>query len=192
MPKKGRTKLAADEVATREQAEQVLGEIARLSVMQEALETALADEIVTATEKYEGRIESARLEIRSRTKLLNTWAKANPAEFPKGKKSIEFIFGRLGFRTTTLSVSRLRKATVESIVGRLQKEFAKYVRTKPEINKDAIISDYIAAEKSPDPKAKQWLVDSLDALDLRVGRSETFFVEPRLTADGKKEEASNV
>lgn len=180
MAKKGRTRLQADEVATREQAETILGEHARLTAQLEALEASLAADIVAVESKYEGLIEALKANIKGKTKLLNTWATANPDEFAKGKKSLEFIYGRLGFRTTPLKVSILKKSKVEAILNLLRMPFPSYIRQVEELNRDAIIADYSEAEKNEDPTVLAKLQASLNDFDLKVGRSETFFVEPKL------------
>lgn len=183
MPKRGRTKVEAEAVATREQAEMVLAEIARLQVAQEMLKNAHANEISQIGERYGERIERFSDQIKSRTKLLNSWAKANTEEFEKGKKSIELVSGRIGFRTNPPSVKCVKGETFEKVVEMLKKlDLTRWLRVVTELDKETILADH-RDEKVTDGELKNF--------GLYVSQTDAFFVEPKLEAEkaAKEEEA---
>lgn len=182
MAKKGRIRLETEELATREQAESVFAEYARLTVELEMVEAELADEITTLNDRYEGTLEKLKEQRKAKSKLLNTWAKANPEEFVDGRKSIEFIYGRIGFRTTTPKVAAVKGKTLDQVLEELVVvDLAKWIRKEPELNKEAILDDW---------RNGRVTTEALEEFGLRVTQRETFFVEPKLDAKGKEERAS--
>lgn len=179
--RKGRIAIAAAEVATREQAEMVLAEHARLSAALEIILAELGEKIVALNEQYEGQIELLRERIKSKTKLLNTWADANPEEFGT-KKSIEFIFGRLGYRTKPPSVKAVQ-GKLDELIPTLKITMAKWIREVAEIDKETILADY---------RNKRFTDEDLLQYGIKVTQGETFFVEPKLEiADQDKPERSD-
>lgn len=172
--RKGRIAIAAEQVANREQAEMVLGEHARLSADLEIILAELADKIVDLNAQYEGRIETLKERIKSKTKLLNTWADANPDEFAQ-KKSISLIYGRLGYRTTPPSVKAI-KGKLEALTSAIQAAMPTWIRQTPEIDKEQILADYREARCTDADLAKH---------GIKVVQRETFFVEPKLEIDSQ-------
>ena len=61
--------------------------------------------ILAIKSEYETSIAELDKAIAANADALQTWAENNPDEFPKGRKSIEFLSGVLGFRTGTATSS---------------------------------------------------------------------------------------
>jgi phage host-nuclease inhibitor protein Gam len=102
--------------------------------------------------------------------LLEQWALANPAEFPKKKKSIKFASGSIGFRDGQPKLVLASKVwSWDKALAAVQSFLPNFIRNKPEIDKEALISQ--AAELEP----------ALRACGLKVDQGEKFFAKPNLT-----------
>ena len=159
---------------SRSRAEELLGEIATLTIEQRDQKNALDREITAARERYEAPLTALGKEIENRAVLLEAWAAANPAEFPKDRKSIVLLHGTIGYRTGTPKLKTLAKWTWDRVLEKLKElgaPVAGFIRTKDEVNKEAVISSY--SEGHLDPATAR-------ALGMQVVQEESFFVEPKL------------
>jgi len=167
-----RIRRIAPVVATRADAERILGELAADSAEQARLQAELDAELTTIRKKYEGRIDELDKRIEGATGLLQAWAEANPDEFA-GKKSLEMLHGRLGFRTGNPKLKTLSGWTWDRVKEALGRTLSGYVRTKIEPDKEGMLAAYQRGE--------------LDDRDLRevgvkVVQDEAFFIEPKTEA----------
>lgn len=166
-----RIKVAPNAI-TRNRAEELVGEVATLTLERNSQKLEMDRLITEIRERYEHSLCNLGKAIDEKTALLESWAAANADEFPKGLKSIDMVQGRIGYRTGTPKLKALARKTWESIlevikaVGRTD-----LVRTKEEVAKDVILAQYASGEL--DAKA-------LKAMNLQVVQDETFFVEPKL------------
>ena len=86
-----------------------------------------------------------------------------------GKKSLERLQGVIGFRISPPSVRLLnRKWTWDGVLTALTRGFQKYIRSTPEVARDAILADYAAGAVS---------AEQLAGLGLQIAQSETFGIE---------------
>jgi phage host-nuclease inhibitor protein Gam len=155
-----RIRLSKPDVATRADAETLLGEIAADTATLNALRAELDGEVTAVRQKYEGRIDALAKQLEQKSGLLQQWAEASPEEFAE-RKSIDFLHGRLGFRTGNPKLKTLAGWTFDRVLGVID---ALFVRVKRDLDKETILSAYAA----------------LRAVGLRVVQEETFFVEPKL------------
>ena len=114
--------------------------------------------------------------------LLKAWAKENKSAF-ETVRSIAKPIGTIGYRTATPSLKLLDGWTWEQVLEVIQAlpEIAvKYVRTKYEVNKEAIIADRDALGET-----------GLRALGVRVSQPTSFFADANLitTQPVQKEKA---
>lgn len=175
--KSARIKTTSPLIATREQAERLLGEIAGLTITRNAIANNLDADIKLARDKAEPQITALNQQLKEKTELLRGWAEANPEEFGK-RKSIVFAHGVLGFRTGTHKLKTLTRHTWDTVLARLRAVGwgAAYVRVKEETDKERIIADF----------NQDLLSDGeLTAIGVRVVQDEAFFVEPKLEEDAK-------
>jgi len=109
-----------------------------------------------------------------------TWATSNPAEFGKNK-SIKFVHGTVGFRTSTPALALLnRKWSWEKVLAKLQQLGNwVFIRKKLEVDKDAIINAH----------GEVWSDETLAGFGVKVTQDESFFVETDLTTVEKREVA---
>lgn len=161
-------------VITRARAEEILGEIATLTLGVREYKTAMDQTLTKVREEYQPLIAMNEKDIEEKTALLESWASANPAEFPKDRKSIALLHGVLGYRTGTPKLKNLAKWTWESVLGAikaLENLPQAWVRVKEEINKEAVLASY----------AQGFALDSdLRQLGMKVTQEESFFVEPKM------------
>lgn len=150
-------------VESREQAEGTMAEIAALDRKLAALTVAMNKELDAAKEKA----TQAAAPLAARRKELESglavFAVLNRKElFPDGAKSLDLGFGLIGFRASTKIVQQ-NNISAEMTLERLHKfGFVEGVRTKEEINKDAMTA---------------WTDEKLETVGLRRQKSDGFFVE---------------
>lgn len=150
-------------VESREQAEGTMAEIAALDRKLAALTVAMNKELDAAKEKA----AQAAAPLAARRKELESglavFAVLNRKElFPDGAKSLDLGFGLIGFRASTKIVQQ-NNISAEMTLERLHKfGFVEGVRTKEEINKDAMTA---------------WTDEKLETVGLRRQKSDGFFVE---------------
>jgi len=169
-----RIRLARPLIATRAQAEATLGEIALLTIERNEQKLAMDRGITAIREAYETPISTLGKAIEEKTALLETWASANPDEFPPGRKSVEMVQGVIGYRTGMPKLKTLLRWTWAKVLDAIKAAgITEFVRVKEEVDKEAILSAF-AQERVTSADLKHFGVE--------VAQDEAFFVEPRLEA----------
>jgi phage host-nuclease inhibitor protein Gam len=107
--------------------------------------------------------------IKEKSEALRAWAEANPDQFPRDRKSIQFVTGVLGFRTGTPKLALLGKTTWDMALRAVMGLLPNFVRNEPAIDKEAILAQ------------RDELADFLPKVGLKVTQEEAFFIEPALT-----------
>lgn len=161
-------------IITRARAEELLGEVATLKLEEREQQNDMDRELTAVRERYEGPLTALGKQIEEKTALLESWASSNPDEFPKNRKSIEMLHGIVGYRTGTPKLKTLPKWTWDRVLERIKslgESVAAFVRTKEEVNKEALISAITEG---------RLLTDEAKQLGVQVVQDESFFVEPRL------------
>jgi phage host-nuclease inhibitor protein Gam len=162
-----RIRLTKPVVATRADAERILGEIAAKTAARNGLRAGLDEELTAVRQKYEGRIDGLSNDIEEKSGLLQQWAEENSEEFGN-KKSVEFLHGRIGFRTGTPKLKTLAGWTWDKVKGVLDSTF---IRTKSEPDKELLLASYARGE----------ITDAtLRGVGVKVVQDEAFFVEPKI------------
>jgi phage host-nuclease inhibitor protein Gam len=176
--KKPRIKIKLPTVASRDEAEALVGEIQLITANQLRTSATMDAQLAHVRERYEGNLAAYAEALKTKTDALRAWAEANPDEFPKGRKSIQFVHGTIGFRTGTPKLALLNRVWNWDKVHKMliTLGLAKdYVRTKEEVDKEAIIA---AASKNPDPEGARL---ACAVFGTKVVQDESFFVEPLIT-----------
>lgn len=169
-------------IISRDRAEQILGEIAVLKIEQRREQNKMDAELTRVRERYELSLAATGKAIEDKTVLLESWAAANPGEFPKDRKSIALTHGVLGYRTGMPKLKTLAKWTWDRVLTACDTlGFHDFIRTKREVNKDAIIHQATNASLS---------AQELKALGVQVVQEETFFVEVKLEEQSNREEVA--
>lgn len=176
--KKTRIKIALPQITNRDEAEALVGEIQLITCNQLRTSAKMDAEINAVRQKYEGNLATYTESLKTKTDTLRAWAEASPDEFPKGRKSIQFVHGTIGFRTGTPKLALLNRLWTWDRVHKMliTLGLAKdYIRTKEEVDKESIIA---AAAKNPDHAGARI---ACAAFGTKVVQEESFFVEPLIT-----------
>ena len=117
--------------------------------------------------------------IKHLTDQLRHWAEANPDQFPKDRKSLKLVSGILGFRTGTPKLALLSRAwswdKVLAAIASIKEMAEMFIRTKQEVDKEAIIGVYNPIVTTPVAQ------DELRRIGVKIVQDESFFAEPDLT-----------
>lgn len=168
---KKRIKITRPAIRSREEMESVVGEITLLKNNQKMATAKMDEEIHVVRERYEGNLAEIAKSLDEKMELARNWAEAHPAEFGNAK-SIDMVEGRVGWRTGNPALKPLSGWTWDRVLEKLKALgglYLTYVRTKEEVNKQAILSDRETMPEMP------------RLIGCRVVQEEEFFVEPKLT-----------
>ena len=105
-------------ISTRDELEAAMNGYAVMHARLRGLGAELDVEIGKLRDRYAGRIAAVTEEIDPVAEAIEEWATLNPGEFA-GKKSIDLLSGKVGWRTTPPSVKTLRGVREESAVERV-------------------------------------------------------------------------
>jgi len=172
MSKNRITKSVKPVITSKEEAEATLGEVAKLQIEINGYVQKINEAINAARIEHEAAIAAASAKLDVKVLHLGTWAKANPSEFGD-KRSIEFLHGTIGYRKGNPSVTQLRGHTVDETIETLKIDAPEFIRTKEEIDKEAIL----AADAKGELEAGE-----LADYGLQISQTEKFYVEPKLEA----------
>jgi phage host-nuclease inhibitor protein Gam len=176
MKKTKRIKIAAPtisvSVSTRHDAERVLGEIAHCTAAKQKIVAEMDAAIQAIKDRCAPELANCDAFNKVATEALALWASANPAEFPKDRKSIQLTSGTIGFRTATPSLQLLNKKwNWEKVTEAVARILPAFIRSKPEVAKDNLL-----AQRDEEP-----IKAVLPMVGLKVVQGESFYVEPDLT-----------
>ncbi len=165
-----RIKIEQGLIETRDAAEAVMNDLAQTANNKRKLVAKRDHEVLAINAKYEPDLAACDADLKAKTNALNAWAAAHPEEFPKGRKSIEFLSGTVGFRTGTPKLALLSRGwTWEKVTEAVGKLLPNFIRNKPEVDKEAIIGQ------------RDELAEFLPRVGVKITQGETFFAEPNLT-----------
>lgn len=162
---------------TREEMEQLVGQIAVLKLVEAEHKAAMDAEIKACRDRYLGALTEINEKLAALLPRAMAWAEANPDDFGKAK-SIEMLHGVIGWRTNTPSLKPLSGWTWDRVLEKIRSLPAMlgYIRTKEEVNKQSLLDDRDGIGP-----------DGLRNLGVRVVQEDEFFVEPKLTETEARE-----
>lgn len=151
-PKKTRikTKAAAVNVPqSREMAAQAIAEIGVANRELARITADMNDALAKVKERYEQQAEPLRLQSEALTQGVQTWAEANRDSLTQnGKvKTAALTTGEIAWRLRPPSVRVTGAEAVLDVLRRLG--LSRFIRTKDEINKDAILNEPEAVSHVP-------------------------------------------
>jgi len=169
---KGRIKVVLPKIDSREQAESHMNGLAATANAKIQVLAQMDEEILAIKKRYESAIGEMDKTIAQSAAILKAWAEAHPDEFPKDRKSINFLSGVLGFRTGTPKLALLnRKWTWEKCLAKAQELIPAFIRSHPELDKEALLNQ----------RNEQAIVWAIEACGMKVTQDEGFYIEPKLT-----------
>ena len=132
------------------------------------VEAAMNEQINKIKSKYQDTITELKESLEEPMELLQVFAQEQKDTWGK-KKSLELLHCTIGFRTGTPKVTKSKGFTWEGITEIVSKIFPDLVRTKTELDKDAIIA---LRDEDGFKRIK-------DNCFIDVVQDETFFVQPK-------------
>ncbi len=172
MKKQRITKIADDVVMTREQADEIFGQLDAALLRQQAIQGEIDAAALAVRQQH--AVELARLSatIEAHTGTLKTWSKAvRQTLFPKGMKSLVLTHGTLSFRTGQYTVGFLNGWTEEQAVealGKARKRIrARFLRIVTELNREGLV-------------ARRSRAKFLAHFGICFRQSERFHIDPKL------------
>ena len=176
---KNRIKVTVPTILSRVDAEAAVNEISLTANNRRKFIARLDAEVLAVQEKYQANILACDHAIQDKAAALEVWATSNLDEFPKGKKSIAFLTGTLGFRTGMPKLALISRAwNWDKVLEAIQVRAFSFIRTTPEVDKEAILA-FVAA--GADQRA-EIEAEVLKPIGVKVTQAEAFFVEPNLTS----------
>jgi len=163
-----RTKKTLSGPVNRTAAEEIFADFTLANAKHNQLLALKNKEIFLIEQKYQDEIEQLQEQQKTAFEALQIYAESHRDEF-KGKKSIEFLYGVLGFRTGTPKLKTRKGYTWDSVTNLLKVFLPDYVRKIEEPAKDRLLSDRNT------PEVKQLF----DRVGIFVDQDETFFVDPK-------------
>lgn len=174
---KSRIKIPLVQLNTRAEAEEAISTVAALTNKRRIVAAQMDKRLLAIKEEYEAELGHLDKEIAAGSDSLRAWAEANPQEFPKGRKSIEFLAGTLGFRTGTPKLALLSRAwTWDKVLAAIEAFSFQFIRNTPAVDKEAILAFAAAEADKARLEAKV-----LRPIGLKIVQDESFYVEPKLT-----------
>lgn len=165
---KNRIKKTAAKVPTprtKADMENLIDQIATLKRAEAALKTEMDSRIAAIKGEFERSLSDIETEVKGLCDAAETWATSNPEEFGK-KKSIEFLHGIVGFRTSTPKLEPIsKKWNWKTITTAVEQLLPAFIRNKPEVDKEAILAQ------------RDELSEFLPNVGLKVSQEESFFVD---------------
>lgn len=170
MATKAKTAAAKAVPQTREEVQQWIAKLGEQQRTITQLQGEMNGLIAPITEMYAPAIDTHNQEAAALLDGIATWCEANKGDLTKDAKTVNLITGEVSWRMNPPSVAFKRGIKVDEIIAHLkQLKLAKlFVRTKEEVNKEAILA---ADDKT---KAKLTAAGTIKIVD----DSETFSVTP--------------
>lgn len=160
-------KLITEQISTKD-AESIFAEYASAEANLQKIEGAVEMKIVEIREKYQDEIAKLKEVKAVSFERLQHFAGKNPELFDK-KRSYEMVHGKIGFRLGNPALKTLKGFTWDAVVN-LAKEFLPdYVRTKEEVNKEALLDD------RDNPEVQTLFTK----IGVKVDQADSFYVEPK-------------
>jgi phage host-nuclease inhibitor protein Gam len=168
-------KIKIPKFKSREEFLSAVDEAARITVDIQSLEASLATRIQEAQEHYGPAITGRKADLTAIFVQAEKFAEEHQCELLLGKaRSAETPLARYGFRTGMPQVKTLSRWTFTQVLEALVlvgAKMAAYVRTKKELDKDAILA---ASARGALTAA------DLAVLGMKVAQEEAFFIDPKV------------
>ena len=138
-----RLKIKTVAPATRAEMESLVGEIAALVINERSLKAEMDAALNTTREGFEEQLADVNEELAGLLPRAMAWAESHTEDFA-GKKTLEMLHGLVGWRLSTPTLKPIKGWTWKRVLAKIKSlpAMAKsYIRTKEEVNKQAIIAD---------------------------------------------------
>jgi phage host-nuclease inhibitor protein Gam len=176
---KNRIKILGPTIRTREQLDEVIGDIRALTIERNELQAKAEACHKAIDDEYGSELAQFNKSLETKTEQVKAWAEANGEEFG-GARTLVTTHGSVGWRLGMWQCdklpgwiwSRTKKSAkgVKAVLDKVREILGSdYVRVKEEVDKDALIA------------ARGTLTAAqLNSVGVRIFQEEGFFVDPKL------------
>jgi phage host-nuclease inhibitor protein Gam len=165
---KNRIKAAAIVIQSRDEMEQLVGQIASLISQQQAITAQQNTEQTLLTSRYADLTKPIVDSLKGKIALAQDWAERNPGAFGDAR-SIAMAHGTVGWRKGNPTLRLLNKKwNWEKVLEVLQAGGNAYVRNKPEVNKELLLSDRATLGE-----------EGLKQFGVKVSQDDDFFIDTK-------------
>ena len=152
-----------------QQVEQWMAEVAMADAAERKLTAQMDAELTKVREKYAAALEAEQRRKTLAEEELASWAGLNKEAFG-AKRSLKLVHGIMGWRLGTPALKLRSRIKSDMAFEKVKRFYPEYIRTKEEVNKEAILAAYAG---------KQMDDDTLAACGYQVRQEERFYVEPK-------------
>lgn len=153
---------------SREEMEQAFAEYAKADSQMQKINAEMELQCTRIREKNQAAMDALQQAKDENFDLIQSYAMEHPELFTK-KKSLETVYGIIGFRTGTPKLKTGKGFTWASVLELLKTFLPSYVRTVEEPAKDKLLADRDDEEVAP----------LLAKCGIVVAQDESFYVEPK-------------
>lgn len=146
---------------------EALSAFAVANAKEQSINAKMDEAMTKIREKYADELADLKELQDSNNEIVRVYCLENQEVLFAKKKSYETVHGTVGFRTGTPALKTAKGFTWASVLTLAKKVLPNYVRTKDEVNKEALLAD---REK---PEIKM----AFEEIGVVVEQGETFFIE---------------
>lgn len=162
------------EVLNREEAVELINDVARLEIERRQKMNELAKAIQEVQDKYGPEIVALRETIEGKMARITAYVDAHQEiMLAKGKKSGETALADFGYRVSNPTLKTLKKWKWDDVLATMKMDDLmkeNYLRYKEEIRKDEIKADFASGKITE---------EMLKTFGMQVVQDETFWLEPK-------------
>ena len=161
-------KVVITEEINRTRAAEIFGEYAEYHNAVNAIIVEMDEEVRAIRERYQHKLAALKEKKEECFNLLEHFGRTNKKLFEK-RKTMNFSFGKLGFRTGMPQLKTMPGFTWKKVLKACQTVFPDFIKQKPALDKEAIITR----------RKEEKIIAIMPLMGVRVVQDDTFFVEPK-------------
>jgi phage host-nuclease inhibitor protein Gam len=167
-----KTKIVSN--VTADQFNEALSAFAVANAKEQSINAKMDEAMTKIREKYADELADLKELQDTNNEIVKVYCVENQEALFAKKKSYETVHGTVGFRTGTPALKTAKGFTWAAVLTLAKKVLPNYIRTKDEVNKEALLAD----REKPEIKV------AFEEIGVVVEQGETFFI------DLKKEESA--
>lgn len=152
---------------THQQYEESLAKYAKNFVQQKKLSVEMEEQITAIRDEYDSDLNIIAKEQELLLAVVKGYCVSNKESLFGERRSMETLFGKLGFRKNTPSLKCLKGIKWEDVVANLKELLPGYVRTVEETDKEKLLAD----------REKEEVAGKLTAIGVKVEQEDKFYID---------------
>ena len=152
---------------TAEQFNEALSAFAVANAKEQTINAKMDEAITKIRDKYADELSELKDAQELQKEVVQVYCQENQDTLFSKKKSLETVHGTVGFRTGTPALKTAKGFTWASVLTLAKRVLPNYIRSKEEINKEALLAD----REKPEIKV------AFQEIGVVVEQGESFFIE---------------